>query len=277
MHVALARPAGLFQHGREQQVRRVGRILRAGMRAEHIGAEFFRRVVQQQAGGKAAILIPGVEQAQRAVRFSQSLGSTGVQFAYMRGQRPGLFPVRAPHKLRPEPPMGRSELAALLHPQRGSRAAQHAAQPGRGLGPRRKQIITVAIDNMRMQTRRQIRPHGPAAHGPAFLQGFVQGRLKGRVAVFAAQGIGHGHEPVLGGPKKIRPHTKGRTPRHGPHERQGMLRHAGQGVDTGKKFGFHTVTKNVFPSSVSGVASPFCLSQEAFCLLARKGACAGQG
>ena len=152
--------------------------------------------------------------------------------------------------------MGRSELAALLHPQRGSRAAQHAAQPGRGLGPRRKQIVAVAIDNMSMQTRRQIRAHGPAAHGPAFLQGFVKGRLKGRVAVFAAQGIGHGHEPVLGGPKKIRPHTKGRTPRHGPHERQRMLRHTGQGVDTGKKLGFHTVTKNVFPSAVSGVASP---------------------
>ncbi len=216
MDITLARRAGIFQHDGEQQIRRVGRVVRARMRAKHIGSEFLRRVIQQQTSDQAAFPVPGVEQAQMTLRLGQSFGRAGIQFPHMRGQGAALLPVRAAHELRPESPMVRRKFAAFLHPQGCRRAAQGAAQPGRRRGPCRQQVKAVTVHNMAMQTRRQIRPHGPAVCGSAFFQRFGKSRLKVRVAVSTAQGVSHGHEPVCGGHKKIRPHTEGRALRHGP-------------------------------------------------------------
>ncbi len=106
-----------------------------------------------------------------------------------------------------------------------------------------------------MQTRRQIRPHGPAVCGSAFFQRFGKSRLKVRVAVSTAQGVSHGHEPVCGGHKKIRPHTEGRALRHGPHQRQGMLRHTGQCIYLSEKISFHTIA-NVFGTRLTRSPTP---------------------
>ena len=223
MDVFLVRFPSGAEHVREKQVRRVGRVVRAGVRADEVAAKAAGRVVEEEARREVALGVHGVEQAQP--RRIQHGPGAGEQPAHV-GRQDG--PV---HELGPQAAVRRGEVAALAHGQLFSGDFHRAAQAGGHGRAARQDVERVPVRDVPREAGGQVRADGPAVHAFEPLGDTPQGRrerpLKGVVGILAGQRVPDGHEPIVSRQKEVLPLQKGRPLRHGLHERRGMLGHAG--------------------------------------------------
>lgn len=184
VQVTLVALPGHADHFQKQQVRSVGSGMSPGMGAQDIAEKGTRGAVQKQAGGKVAVLVPGVQQGQVWASGKNAL-CAGIEFPdVIRHGDPAC-------EFSPKSAMGRGECGFLLHPQGGGGPLGKALETGRNRRVRRQNQVLILTAAMLLQSFRQGRAMGAFAGGAGCCARFCFGS-----AVNAAPAHGRGLPPL---------------------------------------------------------------------------------